>query len=152
MWELDHKEGWMLKNQCLQIVVLKKTLQSPLDCKEIKPVNLKGNQPCIIIGKTEAEAPIVRSPYVKSQLIGKDPDAGKDWRWDVKGMTEDETVGWHHQHNRNETEQALGVGDGQESLACYIESMGSAKSRTKLSNWTTHIIVNSRDFLAILYI
>ena len=95
MWEVDHKEGWMPKNWCFQIVVLEKTLESPLECKEIKPVNPKGNQPWIFIGKTdaEAEAPILWLPDMKSQLIGKDPDSGKDWRQKEKEEPEDEMVG-----------------------------------------------------------
>ena len=89
MWELDHKEGWAPKNWCFWTVVLEKTLGSSLDCKEIKPVNPKGNQPWILIGKTdaEAEAPVLGPPDVKSQLIGKDPDAGKDWRQQEMDMT-----------------------------------------------------------------
>ena len=95
MWELDHKEGWVPKNWCFQIVVLEKTLQSSLDCKKIKPVNAKGNQPWIFIGRTdaEAEAPILWSPYMKNWLIGKDPDARKDWGQEEKRVTEDEMVG-----------------------------------------------------------
>ena len=100
MWELDHKEGRALKNLCFWTVVLDKTPESPLDCKEIKPVNSKGNQYWIFIGRTdaEAEAPILQylTTWCKDKLIGKDPDAGKDWRWEEKGMTEDEMVGWHH--------------------------------------------------------
>ena len=97
MWELDHKEGWAQKNWCFQIVVLKKTLESPLDCKEIKPVNSKGNQSWIFIGKTDAKAetPILWPPDAKNWLIGKDPDAGKDWGREEKGPTEDEMFGWH---------------------------------------------------------
>ena len=93
MWELDHKEGWALKNWCFQTVVLEKTPESPLESKEIKPVNSKGNQLWIFIGRTDAEAetPILCSPEVESWLTGKDPDAGKDWRLD-KGTTEDEMV------------------------------------------------------------
>ena len=95
--ELDNKESWAPKIWCFWTVVLQKTLESPLDCKEIKPVNPKGNQSWIFIGRTdaEAEALILWPPYVKSWLIGKDPDAGKDWRQE-KGTTEDEMVGWHH--------------------------------------------------------
>ena len=92
MWELNyHKESWMPKNWCFQIVVLEKTLESLLDSKEIKPVSLKGNQPWIFIGRTDAEAetPIFWPHDTKNSLIGKDPDAGKDWRWEEKGMTED---------------------------------------------------------------
>ena len=97
MWELDHKEGWALKKWWLQNVVLEKTPESPLDSKEIKPVNSKGNQPQIFTRRTdgEAEAPILWLPDVKSVLIGKDPDAGYDWRQEEKGATEDEMVGWH---------------------------------------------------------
>ena len=87
--ELDHKEEWMLKNWCFWIVVLEKTLESPLDNKEIKPVNPKGNQPWIFIRKSDAEAPILWAPAAKSQLIAKDPDAGKDWGKEEKGTTED---------------------------------------------------------------
>ena len=120
MWELDHKEDWGPKNWCFWTVMLEKTLVSPLDCKEIKPVNPKGNQSWIFIGRTdsEAEAPILWPPHAKSWLIGKDPDDGKDWRQEEKGMTEDEMVGWHHQLNGHEFQQALGDGKGQEGLAC----------------------------------
>ena len=98
MWELDYKESWALKNWYFWIVVLEKTLESPLDCMEIQPVHPKGNQFWIFIGRTdaEAEAPILWLPDVKNWLIWKDPDAGKDWRQEEKGMTEDEMVGWHH--------------------------------------------------------
>ena len=99
MWELDHKESWALKNWCFSIVVLKKTSESPLDSKEIKPVNPKWNQSCIFTGRTDAEAetPILWPLDVKNWLIGKDPDVGKDWRQEEKGTTEDEMSGWHHQ-------------------------------------------------------
>ena len=107
MWELNHKEDWAPKNWCLLIVVLEKTLESPLDCKQIKSVNPKGNQPSIFIGRTDAEvrAPILWSPDIKSQLTEKDPDAGKDWGQEEKGMTEDEMVGRHHWLNGQEFEQ-----------------------------------------------
>ena len=107
MWELDHKEGWAPKNWCFPIVVLEKTLESALDCKEIKPVSPKGNQPWIFIGMTdaEAEAPILRPPHAKSWLTGKDPDAGKDWRQEQKRVTEDEMAAWHHWLNGHELEQ-----------------------------------------------
>ena len=118
MWELDYKEGWVAKNQYFQIVVLEKTFESHLDSKEIKPVNPKGNQSWIFIGKTDAEAkaPILCPPDAKSQLIGKDPDAGKDWRQKEKGVSEDEMNIKNHQLNEHEFEQAPGVGDGQGSL------------------------------------
>ena len=95
MWELDYKESWALKNWCFWTVVLEKTLASPLDCKELQPVHPKGNQSWIFIGRTDAEAEtlILWPPDAKSWLIWKDPDDGKDWRWEEKGMTEDEMVG-----------------------------------------------------------
>ena len=102
MWEPDHKEGWRLKNWCFPTVVLEEILESPLDSKEIKLVNIKWNQPWIFIGRTdeEAETPILWVPAnAESQLNRKDPDAGKDWGWEEKGSTEDEMVGWHHQFN-----------------------------------------------------
>ena len=119
MWELDPKEGWVPKNWYFQIVVLKKTLESPLDSKEIRPVNSKENQPWILIGRTDAEAdaPILWPPDRKSQLTGKDPDAGKDWRQE-KGMTEDEVIGWHHQCDGHEFEKTPWDGEEQESLVC----------------------------------
>ena len=118
VWELDYKESWVPKNWCFWTVVLEKTLESPLDCKKIKPVNPKGNQSWILIGRTDAETPILWLPDAKNWLIGKDPDAGKDWRQKEKGMTQDEMVGWHHQLNGHEFEQAPRVGDGQEGLVC----------------------------------
>ena len=117
MWELAHKESWVLKNWCFWTVVLEKTLESPLDCKDIKPVNPKGNQLWIFIGRTDAEAPILWPPDAKSWLIGKYPDAGKDWGQE-KGTREDEMVEWHHQLDGHESEQAPGVGDVRGSLAC----------------------------------
>ena len=113
MWELDYKEGWALKNWCFWTVVLEKTLESTLDCKEITPVNSKGNQSWIFIGRTdaEAEALILRPPDWKNRLIWKDPSAGKDWQQEEKGVTDDEMVGWHHQLHGHESEQAPGVGD-----------------------------------------
>ena len=99
MWELDYKESWVLKNWCFCTVVLEKTLESPLDCKEIQPVHPKGDQSWVFIGRTDAEAetPILWPLDAKSWLIWKDPDAGKDWGQEEKGMTEDKMVGWHHQ-------------------------------------------------------
>ena len=106
MWELDYKESWALKNWCFWTAVLEKTLESPLDCKEIQLVYPKGNQSWIFIGRSDAEAetPILWPSDVKSWLIGKDPDAGRDWRQEQKGMTEDEMVGWHHWLNGHEFE------------------------------------------------
>ena len=118
MGELDYKESWAQKNLCFWTVILEKTLESPLDCKEIQPINHKGNQSWIFTGKThaEAETPILWSSDVKNWLTRKDPDAGKDWNLE-KRTTEDEIVGWHHLSNGHEFEKALGVGDGQGSLA-----------------------------------
>ena len=120
VWKLDHKENWTPKSWCFWTVVLEKTFKSPLDCKEIKPVNPKGNQPWIFIGRTDAEveAPIFWPPETKSRLTEKDSDAGEDWRQEEKGTTEDQMVGWHHWLNGQEFEQTLGVGDGQGSLVC----------------------------------
>ena len=106
MWELDCEESWAPKNWCFWTVVLEKTLESPLDCKEIQPVHPKGNQPWIFIGRTdvEAETPILWPPDVKNWLIWNDPDAGKDWKQEEKVMTQDEMVGWHHWLNGCESE------------------------------------------------
>ena len=136
--ELDYKESWVPKNWCFWTVVLEKTLESPLDCKEIQPVNPKGNQSWIFTGRTdvEAETPILWLPYVKNWLIWKDPDAGKYWRWEEKGMTEDEMVGWHHWLNGHEFEQAPGVGDGQGSLVCCIPWGCKESDMTEWLNWT----------------
>ena len=119
MWGLDHKESWVPKNWCFWTVVLEKTLESPLDCKEIQPVHSKGDQSWVFVGTTDAKAetPILWPPDAKNWLIGKEP--GKDWRQEEKGTIDDEMVGWHHQLDGREFEQALGVRDGQESLACY---------------------------------
>ena len=120
MWESDHKEGWVLKNWYLQIVVLEKTLESPLDYKEMKPVSPKGNQPWIFIGSTvaEAEAPILWPLDARSQFIGKDPDAERDWRQKEKGEAEDEMVRQHHRLNGYEFERTPGD-RGQGNLTCY---------------------------------
>ena len=136
MWELEYKESWAPKNWCFSTVVLEKTLESPLDCKEIQPVSPKENQSWIFIGKTDAEAetPILWPPDIRNWLIRKDPDAGKDWR--QKGTTEDEMVGWHHWLNGHESEQAPRVGDGQGSLACYSPWDYKESDMTQWLNWT----------------
>ena len=115
MWQLDYKESWVPKNWCFWTVVLEKILESPLDCKEIQPVHPKEDQSWVFIGRTdvEAETPKLWPPDVKSWLIWKDPDAGKDWVQEEKGMTEDEMVGWHHRLNGHEFGWTPGVGDGQ---------------------------------------
>ena len=117
---LCYKERWAPKNWCFWTVVLEKTLESPLDSKEIKPVNPKGNQSWIFIERTDAEAetPILWPPDAKKWVTGKDPDAGKDWRREEKGTTQDEMAGWHHWLNGHEFEEVLGVGDGQGGLVC----------------------------------
>ena len=132
-------ESWVPKNWCFWTVVLEKTLESPLDCKEIQPVHPKGNQSWIFTGRTDAEAetPILWPPDVKNWVIGKDPNAGKDWGQEEKGTTEDEMVGWHHRLNRHEFEQALGDGEGQGSLTCCSPVHGVTESQTRLSNWAT---------------
>ena len=106
MWELHCEESWVLKNQCFWTAVLEKTLESPLACKEIQPVHPKGDQSWIFIGRTDAKAetPMLRPPHAKNWLIGRDPDAGKDWRQEEKGMTEGEMVGWHHWLSAHEFE------------------------------------------------
>ena len=137
MWELDYKKGRALKNWYFWTVVLEKTLESPLDCKEIKPVHPKGNQSRIFIGRTDAkaEAPILWPPDAKDWLIWKDLDVGKDWRQE-KGMTEDKMVGWHHQLNGHEFEQVPGDGEGQGGLVC-CSSWGRRESdTTEQLNWT----------------
>ena len=137
MWELDCKESWALKNSCFWTVVLEKTLESPLDSREIQPVHPE-DQSWVFIGKTDAEAetPIIWLPDVKSWFIGKEPDAGKDWRQEEKGTTEDEMVGWHHQLNGHGFGWTPGVGDGQGGLVCY-DSWGCKElDMTEWLNWT----------------
>ena len=138
MWELDYKESWMPKNWCFWTVVLEKILESPLDCKEIQPVHPKGSQSWIFIGRTDAEAetPIFWPPDEKNWLLGKDPDAGKNWRQGEKGTTEDEVVGWHHWLDEHEFEQAQGVGDGQGSLGCCSPWGHKEVDTTERLNWT----------------
>ena len=139
MWELDYKESWVPKNWCFWTVVLEKTLESPLDCKEIQPVHPKG-QSWVFIGRTdvEAETPIFWPLDVESWFIWKDPDAGKDWGQEEKGMTEDEMVGWHHWHNGHGFGWTLGVGDGPRASV-----HGVAKSWTWLSDWTELTVYQS---------
>ena len=143
MWDLDHKEGWASKNWCYLTVVLEKTLESPLDCKEIKPVSPKGDKPWIFIGRigAEAETPILWPPDVKSQLTGKDPDAGKYWGQE-KGETEDEMFGWLHQLNGHEFAQILGDSEGQGGLVC-CSPWQVAKSQTWLNDWRTTTITTT---------
>ena len=136
IWELDHNESWAPKNWCFWTVVLEKTYESLLECKEIKTVNAKGNQSWLFIGRTDAEAPKLWPPDVKSQLIRKDPDAGKDWRLEEKGVTEDEMVGWHHWFNGQEFEQTPEDGEDWHAVV-----HGFTKRQTWLSDWTTTIFI-----------
>ena len=137
MWELDYKESWVPKNWCFWTVVLEKTLESPLDSKEIQPVHPKGDQSWVFIGRTdvEAETPILGLPDVKNWLIWKDPDAGKDWRQE-KGTAEDEMIGWHLWLDGLEFVKAPGVGDGQGSLACCSSWGHKGSDTTEQLNWT----------------
>ena len=130
--------NWAPKNWCFWTVVLEKTLESPLDCKEIQPDHPKGDQSWVFIGRTDAEAetPILWPPHAKSWLIRVDPDAGRDWGQEEKGTTEDEITGWHHRLNGDESEWTPGVGDGQGGLAC-CDSWGHKESdTTEWLNWT----------------
>ena len=138
MWELDCEENWAPKSWCFWTVMLEKTLESPLDCQEIQPVNPRGNQSWIFIGRTdtEAETPILWPSDVKNWLLGKDPDAGKDWRQEEKGTTEDEMAGWHDRLDGHEFGWILRVGNGQGGLAC-CDSWGRKESdTTERLNWT----------------
>ena len=138
MWELDYKESWVLKNWSFWTVVLEKTLESPLDCKEIQPVHAKGDPSWMFIWRTdvEAETPILWPPDVNSWLIGKGPDAGKDWRQEKKGTTEDEMVGWHHQLHGHGFGWTLAVSDGQGGLACCGSWDHKELHTTEWLNWT----------------
>ena len=138
MWELDYKESWAPKNWCFWTVMLEKTLKGPLDCKEIKPINPKGNQSWMLIGRTDAEAetPILWPPDVKNWLTEKDPDGGKDWRQEEKGTTQNEMAGWHHQLDGHEFEWASGVGDGEGSLVCHSPWGHKESDTTQQLNWT----------------
>ena len=137
MWELDYKKSWAPKNWCFWTVMLEKTLESPLACKEIQPVHPEGNQSWIFIGKTDAEAEIsiLWPPDAKSWLIGKGPDAGKDWRQEDKGLTEDDMVGWHHWLNEHKFEWTPGVGDGQGGLVCCSPWVHKESDTTEQLNW-----------------
>ena len=138
MWELDYKETWVPKNWYFWTVVLEKTLECPLDCKEIQPVHPKGKESWIFIGRTdaEAEAPVLWPLDEKNWLTGKDPDAGKGWKWEEKGTTEDEMVGCHHWLNGYEFEEALGVGDGQGIRVCFNPWSRKESDMTEWLNWT----------------
>ena len=138
MWELDCEESWAPKNWCFWSVVLEKTLESPLDCKEIQPVHCKGDQPWEFFGRNDAKAeiPVLWPPHVKNWLIGEDSDAGRDWGQEEKGTTEDEMAGWHHWLDGREFEWIPGVGDGQGGLACCDSGGHKESDMTERLNWT----------------
>ena len=144
---LDCEESWASKNWWFWTVVLGKTLESPLDCKEIQPVHSKGDQSWVFIGRNDAKAetPILWPPHLKSWLIGKDSDAGRDWGQEEKGTTEDEMAGWHHWLDGRESEWTPGVGDGQGGLAC-CDSWGQKESdTTERLNWTELMGFSSQE-------
>ena len=157
MWELNYKEGWGQKNCCFWTVVLEKTrvfldLVSPLDWKKIQPVHPKGYQSWVFIGRTgaEAETPILWPPDTKSWLIWEDPDAGKDWRQEEKGMTEDEMVGWHHRLNGHGFGWTPGVGDRQGGLACCDSRGRKELDTTERLDWTDSYLTSSLPSLLTL--
>ena len=139
MWELDYEENWALKNWCFWTGVLEKTLESPLDCKEIQPVNPKGDQSWVFIGRTDAEAetPVLWPPHAKSWLIGKDPDAWRDW-----GQEKGTRMRWHHRLDADEFGWILGVGGGQGSLACFSQWGHKESDTTDWLNWTELIFIH----------
>ena len=141
MWELDCEESWEPKNWCFWTVVLEKTLESPLDCKEIQPVHSKGDQSWVFFERNDAKAetPILWPPHGKSWLIGKDSDAGRDWGQEEKGTTEDEMAWWHHQLDGCEFEWTLGIGDGQGGLACCNSRGRKESDTTERLNWTDRV-------------
>ena len=142
MWELDYKESWALKNWCFWTVVLEKTLESPLDCKEIQLVHPTGTQSWIFTGRTdvEAETPIFWSPDGKNWLVGKDPDAGKDWKREEKGTTKDEMIGWHHWSYGHDF--TPGIGElGQGSLVCRSPWGCKESDMSEQLNWTEHSFI-----------
>ena len=147
MWELDCEESWAPKNWCFWTVVLEKTLEHPLDCKEIQPVHSEGDQPWDFFGENDAKAetPVLWPPHVKSWLIGKDSDAGRDWGLEEKEMTEDEMAGWHHWLNGRDFEWTPGVGDGLGGLAC-CDSWGCKDlDTTEWLNWT-ELNLNTKSY------
>ena len=154
MWKLYCEESWAPTNWCFCNVVLEKTLESPMDCKEVQPVHPKGDQSWVFIGGTDAEAetPIFWPPDAKSWHIGKDPDAGRDWGQKEKGTTEDEMTGWHHRLDGHEFEWTLGVGEGQGGLAC-CNSWGRKESdtteRLKWTEWEHILSQRNRCFFSL---
>ena len=159
MWELDSKKSWVLKNRCFWTVVLEKTLESPLDCKEIQSVHPKGDQAWVFFGRNDvkAETPVLWPPHEKSWLIGKDSDAGRDWGQEEKGTTEDEMAGWHHRLDGHEFEWSPGDGHGQGGLVC-CDSWGHKESdMTEWLNWTElniflHVTQKVLGFLHLVHL
>ena len=152
MWELDCEESWVPKNWCFWTVVLEKTLESPLDYKEIQPVHSKGDQSWVFFGRNDAKAetPVLWPSHVKRWLIGKDSGAGRDWGQEEKGMTENEMAGWHHRLNGHEFEWTPGVGDGQGGLAC-CDSWGCNESdMIEWLNWIDPSIFSDFSFYYFL--
>ena len=141
MWELDCEESWALKSWWFWTVVLEKTLESPLDCKDSQPVYSKGDQSWDFFGRTDAKAEtlVLWPPHAKSWLIGKDSDAWRDWGQEEKGMTEDETAGWHHWLDGHEFGWTLGVGDEQGGLMCCTSWGRKELDMTERLNWTGHV-------------
>ena len=149
MWELDCEESWAPKNWCFWTVVLEKILESPLNSKEIQPVHSEGDQPWDFFGRNDAktETPVLWPPHVKSWFIGKDPDAGRDWGQEEKGMTEDEMAGWYAWLDGSESEWTPGVGDGQGGLVC-CDSWGRKESdMTERLNWTELCMLGWIEYL-----
>ena len=151
VWEVDCEESWAQKNWCFWTVLLEKTVESPLNCKEIQPVHPKGYQSWVFIGRTdvEAETPILWPPNAKKWLIGKDPDAGKDWGQEEKGTTEDEMVGWCHQLDGCGFEWTMWVVRDKEAWHAAVHEI--AKSRIWLSDWTELNWINGRFILFYLF-
>ena len=149
MWELDCEESWMPKNSCFWTVVLEKTLESPLDCKETQPVHPKGDQPWVFFGRNDAKAEtlVLWPPHVKSWLIGKDSDAGRGWEQEEKWTTEDEMAGWHHWLNGCEFEWTPGVGDGRGGPECCDSWVHKESDTTERLDWTDLNLWNKLWFI-----
>ena len=155
MWELDCEESWTLKNWCFWTVVLEKTLESPLDCKEIQPGHSEGDQPWDFFGRNDAKAEtlVLWPPHAKTWLIAENSDAGRDWGQEEKGTTEDEMAGWHHRLDGHESEWTPGVGDGQGGLACCDSWSRKESDMTERLNWTElnwHAVDHVRNCLVSL--